>query len=154
MYRWLQRDLETHPDATYPCTLAYWHHPRFSFSTGSGGTAAVGPLWELLYEAGTDLVLNGHSHNYQRWRQQDPDGNPDPERGIREFVVGTGGASLYAIPGGDWPANLVVAQADSFGILRIALKAERYRWAWVTASGQPRFEDSPDHGVACVRTTP
>lgn len=153
MYRWLERDLERHPDATYPCTLAYWHHPRFSFSTGSGGTAAVGPLWDLLYEAGADVVLNGHSHNYQRWRQQDPDGTPDPGRGIREFVVGTGGASLYAIPGGNWPANLVVAQADSFGILRIALKAERYRWAWVTAAGQPTFEDAPDRGVACVRTT-
>jgi acid phosphatase type 7 len=153
MYRWLERDLERHPDATYPCTLAYWHHPRFSFSTGSGGTAAVGPLWDLLYAAGADVVLNGHSHNYQRWRRQDPDGNPDTERGIREFVVGTGGASLYAIPGGDPPPNLVVAQDDSFGILRIALKAERYRWAWVTAAGQPQFADAPSHGAACVRAT-
>ncbi len=80
MYAWLRRDLAEHPDATYPCTLAYWHHPRFSFSTGSGATAAVGPLWDLLASASADLVLNGHSHNYQRWAPQDPTGAADPRR--------------------------------------------------------------------------
>src|SRR5262245_49673646 len=62
MYAWLERDLADHPDASYPCTLAYWHHPRFSFSTGSGPAEAAGPLWELLHSAGADVVLNGHSH--------------------------------------------------------------------------------------------
>lgn len=154
MYRWLRRDLARHPDADYPCTLAYWHHPRFSFSTGSGGTSLVGPLLGLLYEAGADVVLNGHSHNYQRWRPQTPTGAFDPERGIRQFVIGTGGRSLYDIPRGPFPDNLVVAQADAFGILRITLRTDGYRWRWVTAAGQPTFRDSSGGDVACIRLTP
>jgi len=151
MHRWLANDLAAHPDAQYPCTIAYWHHPRFSFTTGSGATTAVGPLWNLLYAAGVDVVLNGHSHNYQRWRPQDPTGALDPERGIREFVVGTGGRILYAIPGTARPANLVVAQADAFGVLRLTLEAEAYRWAWATAAHQPAFRDASTGAVPCVR---
>jgi hypothetical protein len=153
MYRWLRRDLANHPDGEYPCTLAYWHHPLFSFSTGSGPTDAVRPLWDLLHAAGADLVLNGHSHNYQRWALQDPSGGADAG-GIRQFVVGTGGRSHYAIPGGPMPENLLVAQADAFGVLRITLRAEGYRWAWVTAAGQPAFQDASDGAQACVRVTP
>ncbi len=152
MYAWLRRDLAHHADADYPCTIAYWHHPLFSFSTGSGASGAVRPLWQLLHAASADLVLNGHSHNYQRWSPQDPDGASDPDRGIREFVVGTGGRSHYAIPPGPQPVDLQVAQADSFGVLRLVLRADGYRWAWVTAAGQPAFAD---HGTAsCVRATP
>jgi hypothetical protein len=154
MHAWLAADLAEHPDAEYPCTLAYWHHPRFSFSTGSGATSAVGPLWHLLYEARADVVLNGHSHNYQRWRPMDPDGDLDRVAGIREFVVGTGGRSHYALPSGTAPENLLSAQADAFGILRLTLKAETYRWRWVSAAGQPAFDDASDHGVRCVRISP
>ena len=154
MYTWLRHDLANHPDAEYPCTLAYWHHPRFSFSTGSGASAQVQPLWDLLYAASADVVLNGHSHNSQRWEPQDPAGVLDPGRGIREFVVGTGGKSHYPIPVGPQPENLVAAQADSFGILELTLKAEGYRWAWVTAAGQPAYADASDRVVPCVRATP
>jgi hypothetical protein len=153
MYAWLAADLAAHPDSAYPCTLAYWHHPRFSFSTGSGASAAVAPLWELLYAARADVVLNGHSHNYQRWRPQDPAGEADRD-GIRQFVVGTGGRSLYAIPGGTPPDTLAVANARAFGVLRLTLKAEGYRWAWVTARAQPAFEDEGERGVPCARATP
>jgi calcineurin-like phosphoesterase family protein len=154
MYAWLEHDLAAHSDAEYPCTLAYWHHPRFSFSTGSGATATVGPLWDLLHAAGADVVLNGHSHNYQRWRPQDPNGDLDEQTGIREFVVGTGGASHYAIPTGTQPPNLVTAQADAFGVLQLTLKAEGYRWTWVSAKGQPAFDDASDGVVPCVRANP
>lgn len=150
MHAWLLADLAAHPNEEYPCTLAYWHHPRFSFSTGSGATAAVDPLWEALYAAGADVVLNGHSHNYQRWRPQDPDGDRDRSRGIRQFVVGTGGSRLYAIPDGPWPANLAVAQADAFGVLWITLKAAGYRWAWRSAAGQPDFADASGRVASCV----
>ena len=153
MYKWLSKDLGRYPDAEYPCTLAYWHHPRFSFSTGSGATTAVQPLWELLYAASADLVLNGHSHNYQRWEPQDPSGDLDAERGIRQFVVGTGGRGFYSIPVGTYPDNLEVAQAGSFGILRLVLKADGYRWTWVTAPGQPEFDDASNGRVDCVRAT-
>jgi hypothetical protein len=154
MYAWLAQDLADHPDSEYPCTLAYWHHPRFSFSTGSGATSTVGPLWRLLYAARADVVLNGHSHNYQRWRPMAPNGDLDRETGIREFVVGTGGASHYALPSGTRPDNLVSAQADAFGVLKLTLKADRYRWRWVSAAGQPAFDDASGHAVRCVRATP
>jgi hypothetical protein len=152
MHAWLTQDLAEHPDAEYPCTLAYWHHPRFSFSTGSGATSAVGPLWDLLYTANADVVLNGHSHNYQRWRPMDPNGELDLDAGIREFVVGTGGRSHYALPSGAAPDNLASAQANAFGILRLTLKTQSYRWRWVSAAGQPAFDDASDHGVRCRRT--
>ncbi|MGA9161286.1 MAG: metallophosphoesterase [Actinomycetota bacterium] len=153
MHAWLAQDLPDHPDADYPCTLAYWHHPHFSFTTGSGATGTVGPLWQLLHAASADLVLNGHSHNYQRWRPMDPNGELDRAGGIREFVVGTGGASHYPLPSGDTPDNLVSAHADAFGILRLTLMATGYRWRWVSAAGQPAFDDRSEHVVRCVRAS-
>jgi len=150
MYEWLAADLASHPNSTHPCTLAFWHHPRFSFSTGSGASTAVGPLWDLLYAARADVVLNGHSHNYERWRPQAPDGTADPGRGIRQFIVGTGGASKYALQGGSWPHNLLAAQADSFGILRLSLRPSGYGWEWVSAAGQPSFSDTKTSSASCV----
>jgi len=148
MFRWLRRDLAAHPNAEYPCTLAYWHHPLFSFSTESGPSPAVRPLWRVLSRAGVDVVLNGHSHNYQRWAPQTPGGHAS-STGIREFVVGTGGASHYAFQDGPWPENLVAGQTDAFGVLRLALKAEGYRWQWVSARGQPAFDDTSPRTVPC-----
>ncbi len=150
MYAWLQNDLAAHPQSDYACTLAYWHHPLFSFSTGSGATAAVKPLWDLLFAANADIVLNGHSHNYQRWKPQRPDGTFDADHGIREFVIGTGGASKYALRSGREPANLVIAQDKSFGILKMTLKRAGYTWGWVTAAGQPSFSDTKTTSVKCV----
>jgi hypothetical protein len=114
----------------------------------------VGPLWRLLHAARADVVLNGHSHNYQRWAPMDPSGDLDLETGIREFVVGTGGASHYALPSGTAPDNLVAAQADAFGVLKLTLKAHRYAWRWVSADGQPAFHDASERAVRCVRATP
>ncbi|MGH2670143.1 MAG: metallophosphoesterase family protein [bacterium] len=151
MYEWLKQDLEAHSDADYPCTLAFWHHPLFSFTSPSGAAAAVKPLWELLYDAHADVVLNGHSHNYQRWKPQDPEGTADPGRGIRQFVVGTGGASKYALQAGKKPLNLAAAQDDAFGILQITLLRARYSWEWVTARRQPAgFEDVKTKSIGCV----
>ena len=73
--------------------LAYWHQPLYS-SGEHGSATQVRPLWELLYAAGADLILNGHDHDYERFAPQDPWGRSDPTHGIREFVVGTGGAPL------------------------------------------------------------
>jgi hypothetical protein len=149
MYRWLKRDLSTHPNKEYPCTLAYWHHPLFSFSTGSGATPEVRPLWDLLYAARADVVLNGHSHNYQRWRPQDPEGKADPDRGVRQFVVGTGGSTKYLLVFGTWPANLVAAQDSAFGILKLTLRRSSYAWTWVSAAGQPAFSDESTRPARC-----
>ena len=151
LYRWLEHDLATHPNARYPCTLAFWHHPLFSFSTGSGASSAVRPLWELLYRARAEIVLNGHSHNYQRWDPLAPQGTPDPSRGIRQFVVGTGGARLYPLPEGPRPPALAAAQDRAFGVLRLTLRPSGYAWTWLGIDrGTNGFSDAAPADVACA----
>src|SRR5207249_3245519 len=88
--QWLRTDLAAHP---LRCTLAYWHHPRFSSGSTHGSMVGSQPLWQALYDAGAEIVLSGHEHNYERFAPQTPGGALDLARGIREFVVGTGGGS-------------------------------------------------------------
>src|SRR4029450_3695934 len=88
--RWLRADLAAHPNR---CTLAFWHHARFS-SSGHGSYPTYDGFWRALYEAGADVVLSSHDHDYERFAPQDPDAKPDPRRGMRQFVVGTGGKNL------------------------------------------------------------
>jgi acid phosphatase type 7 len=88
--RWLRRNLAKHRTR---CTLAYFHHPLFS-SGEHGNQTKMTPTWEALYAADADVVVNGHDHDYERFAPQRPDGTLDPRRGIREFVVGTGGRSV------------------------------------------------------------
>src|SRR5439155_12275586 len=90
--RWLKADLAANPTA---CSLAFWHHPRFS-SGQHGNFDAMQAIWQELYDADVEIVLNGHDHDYERFAPQTPDGRSDPGRGIREFVVGTGGANHYS----------------------------------------------------------
>jgi hypothetical protein len=111
-----------------PCVLAFWHEPRFS-SGPEGEDRSVEPLWEALYEAGADVVLNGDNHHYERFAPQDPNGVADPVRGIREFVVGTGGDSLQSFPRVE--RNSEVRIADTFGVLLLKLKPGGYDWLFV-----------------------
>ena len=77
--QWLKDDLAAHPNA---CTLAYFHHPRFT-SAKLGNNSAVAPFWEALYDAGAEVVLNnGHAHVYERFAPQTPGGQADPQAGI------------------------------------------------------------------------
>ena len=91
--RWLEEDLSANDEEA--CTLAYFHHPLFTSGKYRPGIERVERLWEILHAAGVDVVLNGHDHNYQRFAPQDSGGRADPEGGIRQFEVGTGGRSLY-----------------------------------------------------------
>lgn len=127
---WLRADLAAHRRL---CTLAYWHHPRFSSGT-NGNHLQAESLWTDLYEAGADVVLNGHDHDYERFAAQTPLGVADPDRGIRQFVVGTGGRNLTRFVS-DQP-NSEVRDATSFGILRIRLRPNTYDWDFVPISGQ------------------
>ena len=106
--QWLEDDLGAHSDQA--CTLAYFHHPRFSSST-RGNNSAMVPFWDALYEAGAEVVLNGHAHHYERFAPQTPGGQADPEGGISQFVVGTGGKSLNSF--GTVQANSEVRLADA-----------------------------------------
>jgi acid phosphatase type 7 len=139
--RWLRSTLADDP-AT--CTLAIWHHPRFS-SGWHGGTGSVATFWEALHEAGAELVVNGHEHSYERFAPQDPDGRPDPERGIRQLVVGTGGTSLRGF--GRPRPNSEVRHAGGHGVLRLTLREGGYDWAFVAVPGS----DFRDEGSGTCR---
>jgi hypothetical protein len=136
--KWLKQDLAANSDGGR-CTLAYMHHPRFSSGEEHGSSPEVEPLWEALYKAGADVVLSGHEHNYERFALQDPEGRADPERGIREFVVGTGGKSHYPIV--NPIANSEVRNDETYGVLRLTLHPHGYEWHFVPVEGEG-FTDS------------
>lgn len=119
--RWLRSDL-TRSRAS--CALAYWHHPRFS-SGDHGNHTGVGAFWDALHAADGDIVLGGHDHNYERFAPQDASGAADP-RGIREWVVGTGGKDQRAF--GSVQANSTVRENSAFGVLLLALHPSSYAW--------------------------
>ena len=135
--QWLRADLGA---SSRRCTLAYWHKPRFS-SGVHGSSTATQPLWEALYEAGSEVVLVGHDHDYERFGPQLADGTPDGVYGMREFVVGTGGASHSGYGFGTVVANSEVRNGAAFGVLKLTLSADGYQWAFVPVSGQT-FADS------------
>lgn len=124
---WLAADLAAHPGV---CTLAAWHQPRFS-SGNHGDDPAYDAFWRDLYDAGADVVLNGHDHEYERFAPQTPDGAADPERGVREFVVGTGGKNQTPFP--LVRANSEVRSTGTFGVLKLTLHAASYDWEFVPA---------------------
>src|SRR4051794_32830405 len=126
--RWLKDDLAAHPTA---CTLAYYfHHPRFT-SAKLGNNSAMTPFWEALYNAGAEVVLNGHAHVYERFAPQTPGGQPDSAQGIREFVVGTGGRSLNAF--GTVRPNSEKRLNSADGVIKLTLHPNAYDWQFVTA---------------------
>jgi acid phosphatase type 7 len=138
--KWLEEDLAAANAADKGrCTLAYMHHPRFSSGEEHGSTPKLEPLWEALYEAGADVVLSGHEHNYERFAPQDPNGKADPQRGIREFVVGTGGKSHYPIV--DPIANSEVHNDETYGVLKLSLHPKSYEWKFIPVAGKT-FTDS------------
>jgi acid phosphatase type 7 len=134
--RWLEADLAKDAKS---CTLAYFHYPLFSSGEYRPGIHEVKPLWEALYAADADVVLNGHDHNYQRFAPQDPNGKADPKRGIREFVVGTGGRSLYPIR--EPIANSEVDNDETYGVLTLAPHPDDYEWRFLPVEGET-FTDS------------
>jgi protocatechuate 3,4-dioxygenase beta subunit len=128
---WLRDDLAA---STKQCTIAYWHHARFSSGTQHGSNTSMQPIWQALYEAGADIVVSGHEHNYERFAPQDPSGVADAATGIREFVVGTGGASHYNtfVP----IANSEVRNGTTWGVLKLTLDAGTYSWQFIPIAGQ------------------
>jgi Big-like domain-containing protein/calcineurin-like phosphoesterase family protein len=128
--QWLRADLSLHPA---PCSLAYWHHPRFSSGTTHGNEPQTQPLWQALYDHGADVVISGHEHQYERFAPQKPDSTPDATNGIREFVVGTGGAALY--PFGPVRANSEVRNNTTHGVIKLTLSPTGYAWKYITTAG-------------------
>jgi hypothetical protein len=133
-YNWLRRDLRRNSRF---CTLAYWHHPRFS-SGEHGNQEHVAPFWSLLFRHRADIVLNGHDHDYERFAPQTPGGRYS-RRGIRQWVVGTGGANHY--PFNSTRRNSRVRNSTSFGALFLRLRPRSYKFQFVPA-GDGHFRES------------
>jgi predicted phosphodiesterase len=139
--QWLSQELEQQGTA---CTLAYWHKPRFS--TGSHASdPTFDALWRVLYEHNVDIVVNGHSHNYERFIPQNPDGAYDERRGIVQFVSGMGGRSPG--PMGDSTPTLVTRQNHSFGVLKLTLFPKSANYEFVPVSSLQSYTDNGT--VAC-----
>lgn len=132
---WLRADLAANSKA---CTLAMWHHPRFS-SGRHGNWGAPQPLWQALYEAGAEVVLVSHDHLYERFGPQTPTGIADAEYGIRQFVVGTGGTSTYDFT--TVQPNSEVRSARNPGVLKLTLRHDGYSWEFIPIEGKS-FTDS------------
>ena len=127
---WLERDLQDNPAR---CTAIAMHYPRFSSGAEHGSNPTMNRFWKIAYAEGVDLALAGHEHTYERFAAMDPDGRPDPARGIVSFVSGVGGKSLYGldprVPGSEF------AQNSAFGVLLLTLMPRSFRWRFVDIDG-------------------
>ena len=134
---WLKDDLARHRTL---CSLAFWHHPRYS-SGGYAGNAYMAPVWQALAAGGVDIALSGHDHDYERFAPQDANGARDDAHGVRQFVVGTGGAQLTPLRFAT--ANSEVKDNSSLGVLRLELFDTGYTWEFlgVDTSASPPFSD-------------
>ena len=139
---WLREELKNNPRR---CTLAFWHHPLYS-SGGHGSVPKMKDAWALLHAAGAELVLSGHDHDYERFAPQDANGKPDP-RGMRQFVVSTGGA--FATPFLLFEKHSEVRDASRNAVLRLQLREDGYDWELLEAT-PPMLPNAspPDHGSA------
>jgi len=139
-YEWARNDLDASASV---CTLAYWHHPLFS-SGGNGNISQMREIWRLLDSHHAEVVLVAHDHDYERFAPQDADGTATAG-GVREFVVGTGGAPLRPI--GVVKPNSQIRENQTWGVLRLMLRAGTYSWEFVPIDGQS-FRDFGT--TACV----
>ena len=133
-YEWLRQDLA---ESRAACTVAVWHHPVFSSGT-NGNSPRMRDAFNLLFQFGADLVLSGDDHVYERFAPQDANGRANA-RGIREFVVGTGGYALYDQRSRQ--PNSEVFESKTYGVLKLTLKSGSYDWEFVPIDGQS-FRDS------------
>jgi acid phosphatase type 7 len=130
-YTWLQNNLAAD---NHPCSIAYMHHPLASSDTRNfDASTPFQPLLQLFYADGGDLVLVGHSHFYERFARMDANRNADPAYGFRYIVVGTGGRNVYGF-GVIRPLS-EIRNSDSFGVIKLTLRANNYTWDFMPAAG-------------------
>ncbi|HEX5831036.1 MAG TPA: metallophosphoesterase, partial [Gemmatimonadaceae bacterium] len=130
--QWLLADLAAN---TKQCTIAVWHEPYYySSNTSTTRYTGIKVLVDHLYAAGVEILLTGHRHLYERFAPQDPMANRDDARGIREFIVGTGGRGYSTVS--TIAPNSEVRGIKVYGVLELTLHADRYDWRFVSIAGQ------------------
>jgi hypothetical protein len=133
---WLRNDLAAHPAE---CTIAMWHKGRYS-SGHDGDNTFMQPMWADLYNAGVEILLSGHSHDYERFAPQDAGGHLDDAHGVRQFIVGTGGAFFTGL-GTSFDANSQAHENDTYGVLQLTLRSGSYDWKFLPEAGKT-YSDS------------
>ena len=111
------------------CTLVYWHQPYYNGTSHTSSSYKA--FWDILYAGNADVVLNGHLHNYSRFAPQDAAGHIDATRGVRQFIVGTGGRSLFSLDG----THNVEKTTKAYGLLKLRLHPTSYTWQFVNTAG-------------------
>ncbi|GAA2967165.1 hypothetical protein GCM10010483_08180 [Actinokineospora diospyrosa] len=134
--QWLRADLAAN---TKPCTLAYWHKPRFTSGSNHAPDASAGPLVQALYDYNAEVIVTGHNHQYERFAPMNPSGAADSARGIRHFVAGMGGAGFYGF--GTIQPNSEARNSNTHGVLKFTLHANSYDWQFVPEAGKT-YNDS------------
>ncbi|WP_367325806.1 DNRLRE domain-containing protein [Streptomyces sp. HUAS ZL42] len=134
--QWLRSDLAA---STKQCTVAYWHHPRYTSGSSHGPNTSVKPLYQALYDNNAEVIVTGHNHNYERFAPMDANGATDSTRGIRQFVAGMGGTGLGGF--GTIQPNSEVRNSSTWGVLKLTLHAGSYDWQFVPEAGKT-FTDS------------
>jgi acid phosphatase type 7 len=142
--KWLSEDLAAHKTE---CTLAYWHIARYS-SGAHGSDPLMADAWKILYDAGVDVVLASHDHDYERFAPMDDKGKPDPEKGIRSFVIGTGGGGVYEFK--SKAQNSEIRDNTTYGVLKFVLKPSSYDWEFIPMPGKT-FRDSGSGKCSAVK---
>jgi len=142
--QWLTQDLDANrTGATARCTLAYWHHPLFTSGPSAGSNALMRPVWQVLYEFGVDVVVNGHDHLYERFDWMDPNGRRDSGlAGIRQYTAGTGGAPLYDV-GPRLATSVATLKAN--GVLKFTLRDTGWDSVFIQAGSELPFDLSTDN---------
>ena len=138
MEAWLRRDLAANPRQ---CVMAYWHHPRFS-SGIHGNATTMQTIWADLQAAGAEIVVNGHDHDYERFAPQNATGGLDLAGGMREFVVGTGGAERRSFA--TIQPNSQVRRAGVLGVLKLTLRPAGYEWSFIPVAGSSGADNGWD----------
>jgi len=141
--QWLRADLAAN---TRTCVAALFHHPRFSSAAGNANTTSVAPFWDALYQYRADVVLSGHAHVYERFARKSPSGAVDSARGIREFVVGTGGVGSGSFASTPQPGSQV-RNGTTRGVLKLTLRPTGYDWQFVPVAGSSFTDSGSDRCV-------
>jgi hypothetical protein len=142
--RWLRSVLAA---SRARCTLAMWHHPKFSSATIHRAFPTYQPFWEALYEHGADVVLAASDHVYERFGLQTPTGEADPDFGLRQFTVGTGGRSHQSFKA--VLPNSEVRNGSTYGVISLTLHENSYSWRFIPEAGKTFTDEGTDrcHGA-------